>query len=407
VGSPLLSGVPTLDDLFAAHPDGDAVVLVRADLNVPLADGVITDDLRIRASLPTLRELVVHRHPVVVCSHLGRPDGAPEAALSLAPVAERLGQLLGVPVTLAADVAGDDCQRRARKLEPGEVLLVENLRFDPGETRNDDGLARRLAGLADVFVQDAFGAVHRAHASVEGVTHHLPSHAGRLLETELAELGTLLHDPPRPLLAILGGAKISDKLTVLERLSQHVDAIAVGGAMCFTFLVAEGHDVGTSRVEPDQVDTVRELVTRARARGVDVLVPTDVVVAATFDRDAPATTVGVTDIPPDQMGLDIGPATAEAVAGAVTAARSVFWNGPMGVYEWPAFSAGTRAVAEAMAASGARTIVGGGDSAAACRLFGLAERMTHVSTGGGAALELLEGRDLPGVAALRHADPHH
>ncbi|MDX1509964.1 MAG: phosphoglycerate kinase [Nitriliruptorales bacterium] len=403
----LLSGVGTLDDLAAMHPDGSAVVLVRADLNVPLADGEITDELRIQSSLPTIRELRDRGHPLVVCSHLGRPDGRIEPALSLAPVARRLGELLGASVELAGDVAGEGSAARASDLEPGDVLLLENLRFDAGETSNDPDLARRLAGLADAFVQDAFGAVHRAHASVDGVTRHLPSYAGRLLELELDRLGALLDDPPRPFLAVLGGAKVSDKLLVLERLSEHVDAIAVGGAMCFTFLVAEGHDVGTSRVEDDQVDVVRDLVGRARERGVEILLPTDVIVARSFSENAEPAIVGVDDMPGEQMGLDVGPSTAAAYADRIRSAGSVFWNGPMGVFEWPAFAAGTRSVAEAMADSTALTIVGGGDSAAATRLFGLADRVSHVSTGGGASLELLEGKDLPGLAALRRTPGHH
>jgi phosphoglycerate kinase len=403
----LLADVPTLDDLFAGHPDGSATVLVRADLNVPLDDGRITDDLRVQAAVPTLRELLDHGHGVVVCSHLGRPAGTSDPALSLAPVATRLAELLGAPVSLTKDVAGPDSRVHVDELQAGGVVLLENLRFDPGETSNDDGLAKRLAGLADLFVQDAFGAVHRAHASVEGVTHHLPSHAGRLLEAELVQLGRLLDDPPRPFLAILGGAKVSDKLAVLERLAERVDAIAVGGAMCFTFLAAEGHDVGMSRIEDDQVDTVRDLVARARARGVDVLLPSDVVVAPEFARDAPPTTVAVGAIPSGQMGLDIGPATAAAYGEAARTAGSVFWNGPMGVFEWPAFADGTRTVADALSKAAGITIVGGGDSAAAARQFGFDQDVTHVSTGGGASLELLEGKELPGVAALRRRSAQH
>jgi phosphoglycerate kinase len=296
---------------------------------------------------------------------------------------------------------GPDARAKAEALADGEVLLLENLRWDPGETANDDGYADALASLAEVYVDDAFGAAHRAHASISGVPARLPGYAGVLLARELDVLGALLDGPARPYVAVLGGAKVSDKLTVLENLLERVDAIAVGGAMAFTFLVAEGHDVGTSRVEEDQVDTVRDLVARARERGVEVLLPSDVVVAGEFDEHAPATTVAVEQMPGDQMGLDVGPVTADVYARSIEGAGSVFWNGPMGVFEWASFAQGTRTVAEAMARAPGFTVVGGGDSAAAIRQLGLDERVDHVSTGGGASLELLEGRDLPGVVALR------
>jgi phosphoglycerate kinase len=397
VSSSLLDGVPTLGDLDAAGKR----VFVRADLNVPLRDGQVTDDLRLRSSVPTLRRLLDQGARVVVASHLGRPKGAPDPAYSLAPVGAKLAELLGTEVVVADDVVGDDARAKAAALEPGQVLLLENLRFDPGETANDDAFADALASFADVYVDDAFGAAHRAHASISGIPARLPGYAGELLERELEVLGGLLADPARPYVAVLGGAKVSDKLIVLDNLLQRVDVVAVGGAMAFTFLVAEGHDVGASRVERDQVDTVRDLIAAARERGVQVLLPTDVVVAAEFAEDAPASTVTIAGIPADQLGLDIGPDTADRYAGAIAAAGSVFWNGPMGVFEWEPFAAGTRTVAEAVAKAPGFTVVGGGDSAAAIRAFGLDDQVDHVSTGGGASLELLEGKDLPGVAALR------
>src|SRR6056297_553613 len=395
--SPLLKGVPTLDDLDATGKR----VFVRADLNVPLRDGVVTDDLRVQSSVPTLRRLLDQGARVVVASHLGRPKGEVNPAYSMAPVGTRLQELLSTEVLTASDVVGEDARAKAEALRPGQVLLLENLRWDPGETTNDDDFADALAALADVYVDDAFGASHRAHASISGIPERIPGYAGLLLERELEVLGGLLEDPSRPYVAVLGGAKVSDKLTVLENLLERVDAIAVGGAMAFTFLVADGVDVGASRVEEDQVDTVRGVVTAARERGVDVLLPTDVVVAAEFAEDAPATTVPAAQMPSDQMGLDIGPETAAAYAAAIEGAGSVFWNGPMGVFEWEAFSAGTRTVADAIASTTAFTVVGGGDSAAAIRQFGLADEVDHVSTGGGASLELLEGKELPGVVALR------
>lgn len=396
---PMLVGIPTLEDLDVAGRR----VLVRADLNVPIRDGDVADELRIAASLPTLRTLLDAGAAVIVVSHLGRPSGPGDAATSLRPVAARLAQLLGRAVTLAADVAGPDAVAKAAALVPGEVLLLENVRWEPGETAGDPQLAARLAALADVYVDDAFGAAHRAHASIAGVPALLPSAAGSLLERELEVLGALRDEPARPYLAILGGAKVSDKLSVVERLLERVDVLALGGAMATTFLVAEGRDVGTSRFEADQTEHVGALVAAARARGVEVLVPLDVVVAPSFDGDAPATVVDVTAYPEDQMSLDIGPRTTARIVAAIERAGAVFWNGPMGVSELPAFAAGTLGVAGAMATADAFTVVGGGDSAAAVRKFGLDTAMDHVSTGGGASLELLEGRELPGVEALRQA----
>ena len=395
--SELLAGVRTLPDLNA---EGKRV-FVRADLNVPLRDGAITDDLRVQSSVPTLRALLNQGASVVVASHLGRPKGEPDPASSMAAVGTRLQELLSTEVLTASDVVGEDAKRKAAALRPGQVLLLENLRWDPGETKNDDDFAAALASLADVYVDDAFGAAHRAHASISGIPARIPGYAGLLLERELDVLGGLLEDPARPYVAVLGGAKVSDKLTVLENLLERVDALAVGGAMAYSFLVAEGIDVGTSRVETDQVETVGRLVTAARERGVEVLLPTDVVVAPEFAEDAAATTVEVGAIPSDQMGLDVGPQTAATYATAITGAGSVFWNGPMGVFEWEAFATGTRTVADAIANSDGFTVVGGGDSAAAIRAFGLDDKVDHVSTGGGASLELLEGKELPGVVALR------
>ena len=394
---PLLDGVPLVGDLDVVGRR----VLVRADLNVPLRDGAVADDLRITASLPTLEHLLARGAALVVCSHLGRPSAPGDEGTSLRPVAERLAAVLGRPVTLAADVAGPDAQARAASLAPGEVLLLENLRWEPGETKGDPELAARLAALADRYVDDAFGAAHRAHASIAGVPTLLPGAAGLLLARELEVLGGLRDAPARPYVAVLGGAKVSDKLVVVERLLERVDVLAVGGAMASTFQLAEGRSVGRSRVEEDRVESVARLVTAARERGIDVMLPDDLVVAAEFDRDAEPMTVEADAMPEDRMSLDIGPHSAARIAEVIASAGAVFWNGPMGVSEWPAFAAGTRTVAEAMAASSAFTVVGGGDSAAAVRSMGLDGRMDHVSTGGGAALELLEGRDLPGVEALR------
>ena len=382
-------------------------VILRADLNVPLEDRdgsvVVADALRIEESMPTLRRLLEGGAQVVMCSHLGRPKGAPDPRLSLRPVAEHMSGLLGIEVQFAPDddVVGDDAWSIVGALAPGEVALLENLRFNPGEESNDSAFVNSLARYGHAYVNDAFGASHRAHGTVVGLAALLPGYAGLLLEREIDVLGRLVDDPPRPYVAVLGGAKVSDKLGVLRNLLQQVDVLAVGGAMCFTFLRAEGLDTGASRVEEDQVETVAGLVAQARERGVEVLLPTDLVVAPEFDAASPATTVAAAQHPADQMGLDIGPQTAAAYAGAIAAAGAVFWNGPMGVFEWDAFAAGTRAVAEAVAGADGFTVVGGGDSAAAIRRSGLADRVDHVSTGGGAALELLEGVELPGLAALR------
>ncbi|MEX2532512.1 MAG: phosphoglycerate kinase [Nitriliruptoraceae bacterium] len=395
--TPLPEGVRGID---ALQVDGRTVFL-RADLNVPMRDGVITDELRIISSLPTINRLLAQNAKIVIASHLGRPNGTVDPALSLQPIATRLGELLDCDVTFAADVAGDDAQTKAEQLKPGSVLLLENLRFEPGETANDPLFASALAGLADVYVNDAFGASHRAHASIVGVAKKLDGYAGLLLEKELSVLYSLVTEPERPYIALLGGSKVSDKLGVIENLLRRVDSIAVGGAMASTLLAAQGVTVGISRIEEDQIDTVRALLAIAEDLGVAIHLPTDVVVVTEFAKDATPSTVPVTAIPSDAMSLDIGPDTSRRFAELVASASTVFWNGPMGVSEWDAFAAGTRQVAEAVAHCTGYTVVGGGDSAAAIRRLGLDGKVDHVSTGGGAALELLEGKTLPGVSALQ------
>jgi len=414
-----LPGIEALGDLAGRR------VLLRADLNVPLADPVdgagdgpreITDDGRIRASLPTLRLLLDAGAVVVVASHLGRPKGAPDPEYSLAPVADRLRELAGVPVTLAADTAGPAARAAVAAASPGEVVLLENLRFEPGETAKTvqarTEFADRLAALADVYVGDGFGAVHRAHASVVDVPARLPHAAGSLVTAEVAVLQRLTTDPDRPFVVVLGGSKVSDKLGVIDHLLTLLrdgDRILVGGGMVFTFLAARGLTVGNSLLEADRLDTVRSYLDRADAGGPAFVLPSDIVAATEFARDAPYDTVPAGAIPADRIGLDIGPASAAAFADVVRSARTVFWNGPMGVSEFPAFAGGTRAVAHALAeatSAGALTVVGGGDSAAAVRALGFADgQFGHISTGGGASLEFLEGVRLPGLQALAAAQP--
>jgi phosphoglycerate kinase len=399
----------SLDDLLAEGVSGRRV-LVRTDLNVPLDKtgspdrpaGLITDDGRIRASVPTLQALREAGARVVVAAHLGRPKGAPDPQYSLAPVAARLGELLGTEVPLATDVAGDDARQKAGALGDGGVLLLENVRFEAAETSKDDAergeLADRLAALADAYVDDAFGAVHRKHASVYDVALRLPHVAGRLVATELDVLTRLTTDPQRPYVVVLGGSKVSDKLAVIEALLPKVDRLLVGGGMCFTFLAAQGHGVGGSLLESDQVDTCRRLLAEAGDR---IVLPIDVVCAADLSDDAQTTVVPVDAIPEDLKGLDVGPRTVETFGRELGGARTVFWNGPMGVFELAPFQAGTRGVAEAVAAVDGLSVVGGGDSAAAVRQLGLDEAAYgHISTGGGASLEYLEGRELPGLAVL-------
>src|SRR4051794_12620120 len=393
----------SVDELIADGVSGRRVLL-RADLNVPLdkATQEITDDGRIRASVPTIAALREAGARVLVAAHLGRPKGAPDPQFSLAPVAARLGELLGITVPLAADVAGPDASAKAAALGDGDVLLLENVRFEAAETSKDDAargeLADRLAGLAELYVDDAFGAVHRKHASVYDVATRLPHYAGRLVAQELDVLTRLTADPERPYVVVLGGSKVSDKLGVIEALLPKVDRLLIGGGMCFTFLAAQGSGVGTSLLEADQVDTCRRLLAEAGDR---IVLPVDVVCAPEFSADAPTTTVPVTEIPDDQMGLDVGPRTVEAFGRELGNARTVFWNGPMGVFELAPFQAGTRGVAEAVGAIDGLSVVGGGDSAAAVRQLGLDEAAYgHISTGGGASLEYLEGRELPGLTIL-------
>ncbi|WP_346618967.1 phosphoglycerate kinase [Blastococcus montanus] len=393
----------SLDDLLAEGVSGRRVLL-RADLNVPLdkQTRAITDDGRIRASLPTLQALRDAGARVIVAAHLGRPKGTPDPQFSLAPVAARLGELLGTAVPLAADVAGDDARAKAGALGDGDVLLLENVRFEAAETSKDDAergeLADRFAALADVYVDDAFGAVHRRHASVFDVAERLPHVAGRLVAQELDVLTRLTTDPDRPYVVVLGGSKVSDKLAVIEALLPKVDRLLVGGGMCFTFLAAQGHGVGNSLLEADQVDTCRRLLADAGDR---IVLPVDVVCAPEFSADAETTVVRVEEIPDGQMGLDVGPRTVELFGTTLGDARTVFWNGPMGVFELAPFQAGTRGVAQAVAAVDGLSVVGGGDSAAAVRVLGLDEAaFGHISTGGGASLEYLEGRELPGLEVL-------
>ncbi len=375
-------------------------VLVRVDFNVPMQDGAITDDSRIRAAIPTIEHLRTRGARVILVSHLGRPKGKVVDSMRLDPVARRLSELLGATVHKAGDCVGPAVQAQVAALADGDVLLLENVRFYPGEEKNDPEFARELAALADLYVNDAFGTAHRAHASTEGVARLLPAAAGFLMQKEIEVMGRALSDPERPFLALLGGAKVSDKIGVIQNLLTKVDAIAIGGGMAYTFLKAEGLDVGRSLLEEERVPLAADLIRQAKERGVELLLPVDVVVADRFAADAERKVVPVDAIPSDWQGLDIGPKTRELFAQAVRRAKTIVWNGPMGVFEWDAFAEGTLAVARAMAEAEATTIVGGGDSVAAVEKAGVAGRITHISTGGGASLEFLEGLELPGVAAL-------
>jgi phosphoglycerate kinase len=389
--------LPTIDDLEVAGKR----VLVRCDFNVPLKDGTITDDMRIRAALPTLEALLAAGARVTVCSHLGRPKGKVVDELRLAPVGRALGQLLGREVHAVGDVVGPEAQ--AASQSPADIVLLENLRFEPGEEKNDPGFADALAALADVYVDDAFGAAHRAHASVVGVAERLPAAAGALLADEVEKLERLLHEPGRPFVAVLGGAKVSDKLAVIGNLLDRVDTICIGGAMAFTLLVAQGHDVGRSLVETERVSEVTDVLKEAESRGVDILLPSDVVAADSPDEGAAHETVVLADIG-DRLGVDIGPESAATFGTAIESAQTVLWNGPMGIFEIEAYSHGTREVARAVGRAtgkGAYTVAGGGDSAAALRQMDMTDAVSHLSTGGGASLELLEGKELPGIAVLR------
>jgi len=380
-------------------------VLVRVDFNVPLdAKQHITDDTRIRAALPTIQYLLQHGAAVILMSHLGRPDGQVVGKLSMTPVAQRLGELLGQQVTMAPDAVGKQVEALAHALKPGQVLLLENLRFHKAEEKNQPEFAKQLASLGDLYVNDAFGTAHRAHASTEGVTQYLPGVAGFLMEKEINFLGSALEDPKRPFAAIVGGAKVSDKIAVLARLIGMVDILLIGGGMANTFLKAEGHEIGDSLFEESKVDTARTLIGQARQRGITFILPTDVVIADRFAADAEHRVVGSSEVPQGWRILDIGPATVEAFRRALSSAQTVMWNGPMGVAEMPAFARGTEAMVGILAQrteAGAITIIGGGDSAATVEQAGAADKMTHVSTGGGASLEFLEGRVLPGVQALQ------
>jgi phosphoglycerate kinase len=378
-------------------------VLVRVDFNVPLDGGKVADDTRIRAALPTIELLRERGAALVLVSHLGRPKGEVKPELSMLPVGERLGELLGAEVQQAPAVVGEEVEEMTMRLTPGEVLLLENVRFEPGETENDPALADALAKLADVYVNDAFGAAHRAHASTEGVAHRLPAYAGLLLESEVNELTGVVESPARPLIVLLGGAKVSDKVGVIDRFLEVADAILIGGAMCFSFFRAQGIATGDSLVEEEGVKLAADALRRAESSSCELILPADLVLGREFDAETERRESDGVEVPDGWMGLDVGPRTAATYAEKVAAAGTVLWNGPMGAFELEPFSAGTRTVAEAIAAAPGTTVVGGGDSVAALNEFGLAEKVDWVSTGGGASLELLEGKKLPGVEALTDA----
>ena len=380
-------------------------VLCRCDFNVPTKNGKITSDKRIVAAMPTIKYLVEHNAKVILCSHMGKPKGEWKPELSLQVVADRISQLLGKPVIMAKDVAGEDAHAKAAALKEGEVMLLENTRFEKGETKNDPELSKALASMADIFVNDAFGTAHRAHSSTAGVADYLPAVCGYLVQKEVSIMGKALANPERPFVAILGGAKVSDKLNVINNLLEKVDTLIIGGGMAYTFLAAKGYSVGTSLLDSEKIDYCKEMMAKAEAKGVKLLLPIDTVVASAFpdpiDGEISVQTVPSDAIPADKMGLDIGEKTRELFAEAAKSAKTVVWNGPMGVFENPTLAKGTIAVAQALADSSAVTIVGGGDSAAACEQLGFADKITHISTGGGASLEFLEGLELPGIACLQ------
>ncbi len=378
-------------------------VLVRCDFNVPMKDGVITNDNRIVGALPTIKYLISNGAKVILCSHMGRPKGEFKPEFSLAPVAEKLSEYLGQKVIMASDVIGEDAKAKAAALKDGEVLLIENVRFHKEETANDPAFAKELASLAEIFVNDAFGAAHRAHASTAGVADYLPAVCGYLIKKEITIMGEALENPKRPFVAILGGAKVSDKIGVINNLIDKVDTLIIGGGMAYTFFKAFGNQIGTSICENDKIDLARDLVSKAREKGVNFLLPIDNVIGKEYKEDTVFMRIYSDSIPDGWMGLDIGKMTQELFAKSIEGAGTVIWNGPMGVSEWENFSAGTEAVAKAVADSGAVSIIGGGDSAAAVAKLGYGDKMTHVSTGGGASLEFLEGLELPGIACLMDA----
>ena len=380
-------------------------VLCRCDFNVPTKNGKITSDKRIVAAMPTIKYLVDHNAKVILCSHMGKPKGEVKPELSLQAVADRISELLGKPVVMAKDVVGEDAKAKAAALKDGDVMLLENTRFEKGETKNDPELSKALASMADLFVNDAFGTAHRAHSSTAGVADYLPAVCGYLVQKEVSIMGKALADPERPFVAILGGAKVSDKLNVINNLLEKVDTLIIGGGMAFTFLAAKGYDIGSSLVDSEKIDYCKEMMAKAESKGVKLLLPVDAVVADSFpnpiDAEIAVETVAADAIPADKMGLDIGEKSQALFADAVKSAKTVVWNGPMGVFENPTLAKGTIAVAQALADSSAVTIVGGGDSAAACEQLGFADKITHISTGGGASLEFLEGLELPGIACLQ------
>lgn len=379
-------------------------VLVRCDFNVPLKDGQITSDKRIVASLPTIQYLLDHHAKVILCSHLGRPKGEVVPEFSLKPVAARLSELLGLPVKMAADVVGESAVTLAAGLKEGEVLLLENVRFEKGETKNDPELSKKFAALADVFVNDAFGSAHRAHSSTTGVADYIPAVCGYLIQKEIKFIGGALENPKRPLVAILGGAKVADKIGVITNLIDKVDTLIVGGGMAYTFMKALGHQIGDSLLDAENVELASQMMQKAKDKGVKFLIPIDNRIGKEYKPDTESRICPSDEIPDGWMGLDIGPKTEQLFADALKGAGTVIWNGPMGVSEWDNFASGTIAVATAVANSGAISIIGGGDSAAAVQKLGFADKMSHISTGGGASLEYLEGKELPGIAALNNKD---
>ena len=376
-------------------------VLVRCDFNVPMKDGKITDETRINGALPTIKYLLSKNAAVILCSHMGRPKGEFNPAFSLAPVAKRLSELLGQEVVLAADVIGEDAKAKAAALKPGEVMMIENVRFHKEEEKNDPAFAKELASMAEIYVNDAFGTAHRAHASTAGVADYLPAVCGYLIQKEISVMGKALSDPARPFTAILGGAKVSDKIGVINNLIDKVDTLIIGGGMAYTFMRALGNTTGTSICEEDKLELASDLMKKARAKGVSFLIPVDNIVAREYKEDADFMRIYSDAIPDGWMGLDIGPTTHELFTKTIAGSGTVIWNGPMGVSEWENFAAGTRAVAKAVAECGGISIIGGGDSAAAVEKLGYADKMTHISTGGGASLEFLEGLELPGIACLQ------